>query len=64
MSPTSSSDRPRLCEAFKDWATPAKDFTSPVVADRIDSLPGSEVLAFDPERAKELWEQANAIDPW
>lgn len=49
---------------FQGTRTPASDFTSPVIAGWSDSVPGSEVLAFDPEKAKELWAQADAIAPW
>lgn len=42
----------------------AVDFTSPVVAGFNDSVPGSEILKFDPEKAKELWAEADAISPW
>ncbi|RRJ88353.1 ABC transporter substrate-binding protein [Gulosibacter macacae] len=49
---------------FQSTRTPAKDFTSPVIAGYNDSLPGSEVLNYDPEKAKELWAQADAINPW
>jgi len=44
--------------------TPASDFTSPVIGGWSDSIPGSEVLNYDPEMAKELWAQADAISPW
>ncbi|MDQ1127691.1 oligopeptide transport system substrate-binding protein [Microbacterium sp. SORGH_AS 505] len=49
---------------FKDTRTPAKDFTSPVIDGWSDSVPGNEVLEYDPELAKELWDQADAIKPY
>ncbi len=49
---------------FKGTRTPAKDFTSPVIDGWSDSVPGNEVLEYDPELAKELWDQANAIQPY
>lgn len=49
---------------FSGSRTPASDFTSPVIAGWSDSVPGSEVLDFDPEKAKELWAEADAISPW
>ena len=49
---------------FQGTRTPASDFTSPVIAGWSDSIAGSEVLAFDPEKAKELWAEADAINPW
>lgn len=42
----------------------AKEFTSPVIDGYSDSIPGSDVLTFDAEGAKKLWEQAEAISPW
>lgn len=49
---------------FQGTRTPASDFTSPVIAGWSDSIPGSEVLAYDPETAVELWAEADAISPW
>ncbi|WP_157550061.1 peptide ABC transporter substrate-binding protein [Microbacterium sp. Leaf161] len=49
---------------FSGTRTPAADFTSPVIAGWSDSVPGSEVLDYDPEKAKELWAEADAISPW
>ncbi|BDZ61837.1 ABC transporter substrate-binding protein [Demequina sediminis] len=49
---------------FQGTRTPASDFTSPVINGWSDSIPGSEVLAYDPETAVELWAQADAISPW
>ncbi|WP_234998775.1 ABC transporter substrate-binding protein [Demequina sp. NBRC 110057] len=49
---------------FEGTRTPASDFTSPVIDGWSDSLEGSEVLAYDPEAAAELWAEADAIEPW
>ncbi|MGV2983126.1 peptide ABC transporter substrate-binding protein [Microbacterium sp. AGC85] len=49
---------------FQGTRTPASDFTSPVIDGWSDSLEGAEVLAYDPEKAKELWAEADAISPW
>ncbi|GAA2463328.1 peptide ABC transporter substrate-binding protein [Agromyces soli] len=49
---------------FEGTRTPAHDFTSPVIDGYSEDVPGSEVLDFDPEKAKELWAQADAIAPW
>ncbi|AZH78033.1 MULTISPECIES: peptide ABC transporter substrate-binding protein [Microbacterium] len=49
---------------FAGTRTPASDFTTPVIDGWSDSIPGAEVLAYDPEKAKELWTQADAISPW
>lgn len=44
--------------------TVAKDFTSPLVPEYTDDLNGVENLEHNTQKAKELWEQANAISPW
>jgi oligopeptide transport system substrate-binding protein len=49
---------------FSGTRTPAHDFTSPVIDGYSEDIPGSEVLEYDPERAKELWAEADAISPW
>ncbi|KAE8763107.1 peptide ABC transporter substrate-binding protein [Georgenia thermotolerans] len=49
---------------FQGTRTPASDFTSPVIDGWSDSVPGSEVLEFDPEKAKELWAEADKLSPW
>ncbi|NTV39755.1 MAG: ABC transporter substrate-binding protein [Demequinaceae bacterium] len=49
---------------FQGTRTPANDFTSPVISGWSDAIAGSEVLKFDPEKAKELWAEADAINPW
>lgn len=58
-------DRAEITDViFNGTRTPAKDFTSPVIDGYSEDIPGSEVLEFDPELAKELWAQADAISPW
>lgn len=49
---------------FQGTRTPASDFTSPVIAGWSDSLEGADVLAYNPDEAKKLWAQADAISPW
>ncbi len=49
---------------FQGTRTPASDFTSPVIAGWSDTIPGSEVLAFDETKAKALWAEADAIAPF
>lgn len=49
---------------FSGTRTPAADFTSPVIDGWSDSIPGNEVLDYNPTRAQELWAQADAISPW
>lgn len=47
---------------FADTRSPARDFTSPVVSGFDPDLPGAEILDFDPERAQELWAEAEEIN--
>lgn len=49
---------------FHDTRTPAKDFTSPVIAGWSGNLPGSDVLVYNPDKAKKLWAQADGISKW
>lgn len=49
---------------FQGTRTPASDFTSPVIDGWSDSLEGAEVLEYNPEEAKRLWAEADAISPW
>mgnify|MGYP003488060587 FL=1 len=49
---------------FQGTRTPASDYTSPVIAGWSDSLTGAEVLEFNPDEAKKLWAEADAIAPW
>lgn len=49
---------------FYGTRTPARDFTASTLPGYDGNLPGSEVLDFNPEEAKKLWAQADAISPW
>ena len=49
---------------FFGSSTPATDFGSPVLQGYSKDLKGSEVLAYNPDKAKDLWKQADAISPW
>jgi oligopeptide transport system substrate-binding protein len=49
---------------FNGTRTPATDFSSPVMPGYNPAIPGNEVLQYNPDRAKELWEQANEISEW
>ncbi|WP_427869378.1 peptide ABC transporter substrate-binding protein [Leucobacter luti] len=49
---------------FEGTRTPASDFTSPVIDGWSDKLKGAEVLEYNPEKAKELWAEADKIAPW
>ncbi|RZU61940.1 peptide ABC transporter substrate-binding protein [Zhihengliuella halotolerans] len=49
---------------FKGTKEVAKEFTAPVLDGYSEDIPGSEVLEYDPKKAKELWDEADAISPW
>ncbi|PRI11577.1 peptide ABC transporter substrate-binding protein [Leucobacter massiliensis] len=49
---------------FNDTRTTAVDWSSPVINGYSTDIEGNDVLDYDPERAKELWAQADAISPW
>lgn len=58
-------DRKQITDViFSGTRTPAKDFTSPVIDGYSEKIPGSDVLDFNADKAKELWAQADAISPW
>ncbi|MGI4893917.1 MAG: peptide ABC transporter substrate-binding protein, partial [Janthinobacterium lividum] len=58
-------DRAQICKTvFNETRTPAKDFTSPVIAGYSESVAGNDVLSFDVAKAKALWAQAEAIAPY
>ncbi|MDR2722348.1 MAG: ABC transporter substrate-binding protein [Cellulomonadaceae bacterium] len=58
-------DRQEIVDALFDGAnTIAVDWTSPVIPGFSDSLEGNDVLTFNPDRAAELWAQADAISPF
>lgn len=58
-------DREGITETiFGGTRTPATDFTSPVIPGHSDSLEGADVLTYDPEKAKELWAEADEIAPF
>lgn len=49
---------------FQGTRTPATDYTSPVINGWTDKLEGADVLAYNPEEAKKVWAQADAIAPF
>ncbi|MBT1597123.1 peptide ABC transporter substrate-binding protein [Curtobacterium flaccumfaciens] len=49
---------------FDGTRTPAKDFTSPVIAGWNDDLEGSEVLDYNESEAKKLWAEADKISKY
>ena len=58
-------DREEITDViFSGTRTPAHDFTSPVIDGYSEDIPGSDVLDFDADAAKDLWAQADAISPW
>ncbi|MFT4135786.1 peptide ABC transporter substrate-binding protein [Microbacterium sp.] len=58
-------NRPEITKTiFSDTRTPATDYTSPVLDGWSDSLEGADVLEYDPDEAKKLWAEADAISPW
>ncbi|SFR74316.1 oligopeptide transport system substrate-binding protein [Agromyces sp. CF514] len=58
-------DRAEITDViFSGTRTPAHDFTSPVIDGYSEDIPGSDVLDFDADAAKDLWAQADAISPW
>ena len=60
-----SIDRQQITDViFQGTRTPASDFTSPVIDGWSDSLAGAEYLEYNPERAAELWAEANEISAW
>ncbi|WP_194838428.1 ABC transporter substrate-binding protein [Nocardia sp. XZ_19_369] len=58
-------NREQICQnIFHGSRLPARDFTSASLPGFNPNLPGSEALNFNPEEAKKVWAQANAISPW
>jgi oligopeptide transport system substrate-binding protein len=49
---------------FNGTRTPATGFAPPVIDGYTANIPGSEVLKFDPAKAKDLWAQAEKIKPY
>lgn len=50
--------------AFSGTRVPAKEFTSPAIPGYDENIAGNEVLKYDPAKAKELWDQADAISKY
>jgi oligopeptide transport system substrate-binding protein len=58
-------NRPQICQQiFNGTRSPARDFTARSLPGFDPNIPGNEALDFNPERARQLWAQANAIAPW
>ncbi|MBL3700599.1 peptide ABC transporter substrate-binding protein [Leucobacter luti] len=58
-------DREEIIDViFEGTNIPARDFTSPIVDGYTEDLKGVEKLDFNPEEAKKLWAEADAIKPF
>jgi oligopeptide transport system substrate-binding protein len=58
-------NRPQICQQiFNGTRSPARDFTAQSLPGFDPNIPGNDALNFNPERARQLWAQANAISPW
>jgi oligopeptide transport system substrate-binding protein len=58
-------NRPQICQQiFVGTRSPARDFTARSLPGFDPNLPGSDALDFNPDRARQLWSQANTISPW
>ncbi|MBP2437748.1 peptide ABC transporter substrate-binding protein [Microbacterium amylolyticum] len=58
-------DREEIADViFHGSRLPMVDFSSPVVEGWSDEIEGNEVLSFNPEKAAELWAQADEIAPF
>ncbi len=58
-------NRPQICEQiFNQSRSPARDFTASSLPGFDPNLPGSDALDYNPDRARQLWAQADAISPW
>ncbi|WP_055404054.1 MULTISPECIES: ABC transporter substrate-binding protein [unclassified Mycobacterium] len=58
-------NRPQICQQiFNATRSPARDFTASSLPGFDPNIPGNDALDFNPERARQLWAQANAISPW
>ncbi|CAM4520516.1 ABC transporter substrate-binding protein [Nocardia ninae] len=58
-------NREQICQnIFHGTRIPSLDFTARTLPGYSDKLPGNELLKYNPEEAKKLWAQADAISPW
>lgn len=58
-------NREEICKViFSGTRTPAKAYAPPVIDGFKEGLKGSETLAFDAAKAKDLWAQAEEIQPY
>jgi oligopeptide transport system substrate-binding protein len=58
-------NREEICKViFSGTRTPAKAYAPPVIEGFKEGLKGSEILTFDAAKAKDLWAQAEKIQPY
>ena len=58
-------NRPEVTKVvFRGARTPSRDFTARSLPGWNGDIPGSDVLDYNPAKAKQLWQEANAIAPW
>ena len=58
-------NRAQICRnIFLGTRSPSRDFTAASLGGFAPNLPGTDVLSFDPARARKLWAQADAISAW
>jgi oligopeptide transport system substrate-binding protein len=58
-------NRPQICQQiFSGTRSPAREFTASSLPGYDPNIAGNDTLNFDPDRARRLWAQADAISPW
>ncbi len=58
-------NRQQICDnIFHGARIPSRDFTASTLPGFDANLPGADELKFNPDAAKKLWAQADAISPW
>jgi oligopeptide transport system substrate-binding protein len=58
-------NRPQICQQiFSGARAPAREFTASSLPGYDPNIGGNDALNFDPDRARRLWAQADAISKW
>jgi oligopeptide transport system substrate-binding protein len=58
-------NRPQICQQiFAGARVPARDFTASSLPGYDPNIDGNDALNFDPDRARRLWSQADAMSKW
>lgn len=58
-------DREKIArEVFHDMVLPATSFVAPLFGTTPPALVGADVLTYQPDKARELWAQAEKLDPF